>query len=68
MKNQIAMLSMGGVWGYENRPIIFKKTSHRTLTLVEAPFGDADIDEQIERNRVVMAAAGIEFVDGRKQP
>jgi len=65
MKNMIALLNMDGVWGYKDKPITFKKTGHRTLTLVSAPFDDPAVNEQIERNKAVMARAGIEFVDGR---
>jgi len=68
MKNMIALLSMNGVWGYKDKPITFKKTADRTLTLVSAPFDDPAVNEQIERNKVVMARSGVEFIDGRKRP
>ncbi len=68
MKNMIALLSIGGVWSYKDQPITFKKTSHRTLTLVSAPFNDPIVDEEIARNKVVMARSGVEFIDGRKKP
>ncbi len=65
MKLIVLKLNLHGVWGYKDRPIIFQKTAEKTMTLITAPTGDADIDEQIERNKIVMRAAGITFEDGR---
>lgn len=62
----VSKLKVNGLWSYNNRPILFKKTAEKTMTLISAPTGDADVDDQIERNRVVMERAGIEFVDGRR--
>lgn len=67
MKDLVSGLKVGGVWFYKNLPIMFKKTAKKTMTLIAAPPGLL-VEEQIERNRVVMKAAGIEFVDDRKQP
>lgn len=67
MKQMVASLTIGGLWGYKNRPIMFKKIAENTMALVEAPFDDLDVLEQIERNKVVMKEAGIEFVDQRNR-
>lgn len=65
MQRLVASLSIGGVWGYKDRPIVFKKLAERKMALIKAPTGDPDIQEQIERNQATMKEAGIEFVDAR---
>lgn len=67
MKALVASLTLGGVWGYKDQPIMFKKTGEKTMALITAPFGDARMDEEIARNKAVMAEAGITFVDQRKK-
>ena len=66
MQNLVASLNIGGIWGYKDEPIMFRKTGERQMTLFLAPADDAHVVEQVLRNRVVMAAAGIQFIDGRK--
>jgi hypothetical protein len=65
MRSLVASLNIGGIWGYKDRPIVFQKTAERTMTLITAPVDDREVDEQIERNKVVMRRAGITFEDGR---
>jgi len=65
MRKLVASLNLHGVWGYKDAPILFQKTGERSMTLISAPVGDPHVEEQIERNKVVMRRAGIEFEDGR---
>jgi len=67
MQRLVASLSIGGVWGYKDRPIMFKKLGPKKMGLVSAPL-DPDSQEQVERNQATMKEAGIEFVDLRGQP
>lgn len=67
MQRLVASLSIGGVWGYQNQPIVFRKTADKTMALIKAPSGDPDVDEQIERNKSTMKEAGITFVDAREK-
>lgn len=64
MQRLVASLSIGGVWGYKDRPIVFKKLAERKMALIKAP-NDTDTQEQIERNQATMKEAGIEFIDAR---
>ena len=70
MKNLVSCLNIGGVWGYKDAPIFFRKTGEKQMTLFLADGSligrEAEIAEQVSRNRIVMKAAGIEFVDGRR--
>lgn len=67
MQRLVAGLTIGGIWSYQNRPIVFKKLGPKKMALIQAP-NDADCQEQIERNQATMKEAGIEFVDQRPKP
>ena len=68
MQNLVGSLTIGGVWSYKDQPIMFRKTAEKqmTLFLADGTLSQAEVEEQVRRNKVVMAAAGIEFIDGRK--
>lgn len=65
MKQNVSMLSIGGIWIYKGLPIMFKKTAEDTMALIIADETYEDIREQVLRNKLVMASAGIKFVDQR---
>lgn len=65
MQRHVASLRIGGVWGYKDLPIFFKKTGEKTMALTVADESDPVVAEQVHRNRVVMRAAGIIFEDRR---
>jgi hypothetical protein len=67
IKALVSSLAIGGVWGYKDQPIMFKKIGEKAMALVAAPFGDARMDEEIARNKAVMAEAGITLVDQRNK-
>lgn len=61
----VSKLNLNGIWNYMDQPIQFRKTAEKTMALVVGDDRDPHIAEQIARNRVVMAAAGIKFEDRR---
>lgn len=65
MKTMVSKLAVGGVWGYTVLPIFFKKTDEKTMVCIGGPENVPAVAEQLQRNRLTMAAAGIRFVDDR---
>jgi len=67
MRQHFRSLAVGGVWSYRTEPIIFKKEDEKTFALVIADESFPGVVDQIQRNKLVMAEAGITFVDRRSK-